>query len=54
MEQELTPDFVDENEELTMLSAVDLIVTLAEDSELSSISSSLTFLNVIILYLFGL
>lgn len=37
MEQELTPDFVDENEELTMLSAVDLIVTLAEDSELSSL-----------------
>ena len=25
MEQELTPDFIDENEELTMLSAVDLI-----------------------------
>ena len=37
MEQELTPDFIDENEELTMLSAVDLIVTLAEDSELSSL-----------------
>ncbi len=37
MEQELTPDFIDENEELTMLSSVDLIVTLAEDSELSSL-----------------
>ena len=36
MEQELAPDFIDENEELTLLSSVNLIVTLAEDSELSS------------------
>lgn len=35
MEQELTPDFIDENEELTLLSSVNIIVTLAEDSELS-------------------
>ena len=36
MEQELTPDFIDENEELTLLSSVNIIVTLAEDSELSA------------------
>ncbi len=30
MEQELTPDFIDENEELTLLSSVNIIVTLAE------------------------
>lgn len=35
MEQKLTPDFIDENEELTLLSSVNIIVTLAEDSELS-------------------
>ena len=34
MEQEQVPDFIDENEELTMLSAVNGIVTLAEDSRL--------------------
>ena len=36
MEQELTPDFIDENEELTLLSSVNIIVTLAEDSGLSA------------------
>ena len=34
LEQEQVPDFIDENEELTMLSAVNGIVTLAEDSRL--------------------
>ena len=43
MEQELTPDFIDENEELTMLSAVDIIVTLAEDSQIALL---LSFQNV--------
>lgn len=33
----LTPDFIDEGEELTMLSAINSIVTLAEDSELSNL-----------------
>ena len=37
LEQELTPDFIDDNEELTLLSSVNIIVTLAEDSELSSL-----------------
>ncbi|MBR4389850.1 MAG: ATP-binding protein [Prevotella sp.] len=32
--EELTPDFIDEIEELTLLSAINCIVTLAEDSEL--------------------
>ena len=37
LEQVLTPDFIDDNEELTLLSSVNIIVTLAEDSELSSL-----------------
>ena len=35
-ESALTPDFVDDGEELTLLSAINSIVTLAEDSELST------------------
>ena len=35
-ESTLTPDFVDDGEELTLLSAINSIVTLAEDSELST------------------
>jgi hypothetical protein len=31
----LTPDFVDDGEELTLLTAINSIVTLAEDSQLS-------------------
>ena len=34
MNEELTPDLIDENKELTLLSAVNCIVTLAEDSGL--------------------
>ena len=37
MNEDMAPDFIDENEELTMLSAVNSIVTLAEDSELSTL-----------------
>ena len=37
MEQELAPDFIDENEELTLLSSVNIIVTLAENSELNAV-----------------
>ena len=37
LEQELTPDFIDENEELTLLSSVNIIVTLAENSELNAV-----------------
>ena len=37
MDEELTPDFIDDNEELTLLSAINCIVTLAEDSELSTL-----------------
>lgn len=36
MDQNLDPDYKDENEELTLLSAINNIVTLAEDSELSA------------------
>ena len=36
MNEDLIKDFIDENEELTLLMAVNCIVTLAEDSELSS------------------
>ena len=36
MDQVLDPDYMDENEELTLLSAINNIVTLAEDSELSA------------------
>ena len=34
-EMELQPDFIDDGQELTMLSAINSIVTLAEDSKLS-------------------
>jgi len=37
VDEELTPDFIDDNEELTLLSAINCIVTLAEDSELSTL-----------------
>ena len=37
MNEELKPDFIDESAELTLLSAVNCIVTLAEDSGLSSL-----------------
>ena len=37
MDEELTPDFIDDNEELNLLSAINCIVTLAEDSELSTL-----------------
>ena len=33
---EMQPDFIDDGQELTILSAINSIVTLAEDSELSS------------------
>ena len=36
MDQVLDPGYMDENEELTLLSAINSIVTLAEDSELSA------------------
>ena len=37
MNEKPIPDFIDEKEELTLLSAVNYIVTLAEDSELSAL-----------------
>ena len=37
MNEKSIPDFIDEKEELTLLSAVNYIVTLAEDSELSAL-----------------
>ena len=37
MSEELTLDFIDDNEELNLLSAINCIVTLAEDSELSTL-----------------
>lgn len=37
VDEGLTPDFIDDNEELTLLSAINCIVTLAEDSELSTL-----------------
>ena len=37
MDEEFTPDFIDDNEELNLLSAINCIVTLAEDSELSTL-----------------
>ena len=36
-EMELQPDFIDDGQELTMLSAINSIVTLAEDSKLSTL-----------------
>lgn len=35
-ESALTPDFVDDGKELNLLSAINSIVTLAQDSELST------------------
>ena len=35
-DMDMTPDFVDDGQELTMLSAINAIVTLAEDSELNA------------------
>lgn len=35
-EMEMRPDFIDDGQELTMLTAINSIVTLAEDSELST------------------
>ena len=36
-DMDMTPDFVDDGQELTMLSAINAIVTLAEDSELKEV-----------------
>ena len=40
-EMELQPDFIDDGQELTMLSAINNIVTLAEDSKLNTMFISI-------------